>query len=240
MKVRSKFAASALLSLAGAVVSATAANAQYYDPSASMDSYGTAAPAPAPLPAADAYAAPSAGYKWGGAYVGGVLGAGWGTANVDYGLFSTTNSPSGATGGIVGGFNFNLASNFVLGAETDLTWNGLTDRQNAGFTEVTTRSNWQLTARGRAGVALDRILLYGTAGVAFNDIEVSAAGASNSEVRTGWVAGGGAEGAITQHITARAELLYSSFGRDEYAVGPTPASTDFSMTVLRGGIGYRF
>ncbi len=82
-------------------------------------------------------------------------------------------------------------------------------------------------------------MVYGTGGVAFNNMELKAEGATNNQVATGWTIGGGVEGAITQNITARAEYLYSSFDGQNFEVG-TPASSDLTTGVLRAGVGYKF
>ena len=57
--------------------------------------------------------------------------------------------------------------------------------------------------RGRAGIALDRFLLYGTAGLAGTKLELSSAGDSDDKDLWGWTAGAGVEGMITDNITAR-------------------------------------
>ena len=52
------------------------------------------------------------------------------------------------------------------------------------------------TARLRGGFAFDRFLAYGTGGAAFGEDEV------------GWVAGGGAEYAVTDNFSAGIEYLH--------------------------------
>lgn len=76
-------------------------------------------------------------------------------------------------------------NNFVLGAEGDgsfVDWGG-TDAVG--------------TARLRGGIAFDRFLAYGTGGVALQDFE-----------EVGWVAGGGAEYAVTDNVTVGVEYLH--------------------------------
>jgi len=70
-----------------------------------------------------------------------------------------------------------------------------------------------VTARARAGVALDRALLYVTAGYAGADDKVSTtlpgAGVSSSDWRSGGAFGAGIEYAFTNNISAKAEYIYA-------------------------------
>ncbi len=226
-----------VVSVAGPVLLPLPALAQYYDPSSTMDS-STGAQVPAYGYGAPP-AAPMGTFDWSGAYVGGVVGYGWGSSDVDYSLFSNTLKPQGAAGGIVGGINFTLTPMLVAGLEADATWNGLSDKKDLGVTEVTLRSDWQISARGRAGVAFDRFLVYGTAGLSFNGVEMSAANASNSQTLVGYAVGLGAEALVTQHFTTRAEFIYTGYADADFSVGPA-AKASFDQGVLRAGVGYKF
>jgi outer membrane immunogenic protein len=89
------------------------------------------------------------------------------------------------------GVNWQFNS-FVLGAEGDgsfVDWGGGTDAVGTG--------------RLRAGLAFDRFLVYGTGGVALQDFD-----------DVGWVAGGGAEYAITDNVTIGAEYLHYELDND--------------------------
>ncbi len=213
------------------------AAAQYYDPSATLDSStGTQVPV-------SGYGAPPppvmGSFDWSGGYIGGVVGYGWSSSDVDYSFFSNTVKPQGVSGGIVGGMNFMLTPMFLAGLEADATWNGLSDKKDLGIAEVTMRSDWQISARGRAGVVFDRFLVYGTAGLSFNNVEMSAANASNSQTLVGYAVGLGAEALLTQHITTRAEFIYTGYADADFSVGPAAKAT-FDQGVLRAGVGYKF
>lgn len=124
---------------------------------------------------------------------------------------------------------------FVLGGELDLSWMGGRQRSSAAgaitvtgpatlATTVTTRSglDWLGTARLRAGVGFDRVLVYATGGVAFgnpdNRLTFDVPGVAtwtgrDDTVRAGWTVGGGVEFAWTDNLTVRAEYLYYDLGR---------------------------
>lgn len=75
------------------------------------------------------------------------------------------------------------------------------------------------TIRARAGLALDRTLVYATAGLAFghikNTTQLGANGfsdlASEDKWKTGLAVGGGVEYALTQNWTLRGEYLLMQF-----------------------------
>ena len=104
-------------------------------------------------------------------------------------------------GGIAGGTvgcNIQM-SDFVIGGEADFSWTNkrgsANDRLPFDTTSVsTTREKWLDTFRGRFGYAIDRFMVYGTAGVAVagNDVRCPirpAALSPNARERTGWVVG---------------------------------------------------
>ena len=77
-------------------------------------------------------------------------------------------NPDGWMGGIFGGYNFQTSGMFVVGLEGDFTLSGATD--NGGGVRV--ENNWNSTLRARAGIAIDRFLIYGTGGLAVGSLEV--------------------------------------------------------------------
>ena len=78
-------------------------------------------------------------------------------------------------GGTLGG-NYQWGQ-FVLGIEGDGDWQNL---NGSTFTNCshgcTTQSDWLATVRGRAGYAFDRILIYGTGGGAFGNLQAGVNG----------------------------------------------------------------
>ena len=117
-------------------------------------------------------------------------------------------------------------------------------------------------AAARAGVVLDRALLYGKAGVAFANIKNTAAnltsgGAIDSSDLTeldkthiGWAAGGGVEWMYSRNWSFKAEYLYVDLGSADYRfIGTTfigtPHTTDsfpadLTFHTVRVGVNYRF
>src|SRR5262249_25842961 len=137
--------------------------------------------------------------------------------------------PNGGTAGGQIGCDVQFGG-FVLGVEGDGQWvfdskvsrafgysPPLGDTLSKSF-----ENPWFATAQVRAGVALDRTLLYVTGGGAFagvktTDTLVTAGGLATSTVNTdkamiGWTVGGGIEQALTPHWTVKAEYLYSELG----------------------------
>lgn len=210
---------SLLAGVAGVTLAAAAASA--------ADLPARAAPPLAPIVAA----API--FTWSGFYVG--VNAGWGWRDDDNqpvvlsgpgipaGLTGTLNFDNGndgtfGAGGQIG-YNYQIGS-FVVGAEADIQWinNDDTDAffvPGAGFTgtfvpgEFENNADWFGTVRLRAGVAIDRVLIYATGGLAY------------TEDNTGWTVGGGVEWALPANwfgssaVTLGLEGLWVSFDEDD-------------------------
>jgi outer membrane immunogenic protein len=101
----------------------------------------------------------------------------------------------------------------VLGVEGDVDWSGQSHSGTVAILSKTSGLPYIGTLRARAGYALDRLLLYGTAGVAVTNASdvITAAGAtlySATSNNIGWTAGAGAEFAFAQNWTVKAEYLY--------------------------------
>ena len=99
-----------------------------------------------------------------------------------------------------------------------------------GSITSTSQANIQGSIRGRLGIAWDRALIYGTAGVAFTGLNttivdttgfftgVPGTNVTFSNTRAGWTAGGGIEYAVTDNWWVRAEYRYSNFGHTTWSV----------------------
>jgi outer membrane immunogenic protein len=99
----------------------------------------------------------------------------------------------------------------VVGVEGDFSWTGLrgSGTDSIGDT-INTKLDWTSTVTGRAGVAFDRLLVYGKGGVAFardqsTFTDTLANSSSNSLTRTGWTAGAGLEYGLTKNWSAKVE-----------------------------------
>ncbi len=224
----------------------------------------------ADLPAkAPVYKAPVAAsvYNWTGFYIGGNAGYGWGRVKpgtvsfydpIDTlaGTLAGLNSDtSGFIGGGQAGYNFQ-SGNFVFGLEADFSWSGIkgsvTDTVN-GYS-ATSRLDWLATGRARAGVAFDRVLFYGTGGIAagrakttIDDYYGVTITTEDAKTHVGWTAGAGIEAALSPNWTVRAEYLYVDLGSKEYnfyePAGFWPrisTSTAITESIVRGAINYKF
>ena len=187
-----------------------------------------------------------------------------------------THDPQGVIGGGQIGYNWQFAPWFawgtgtVLGIEADFQGSGQTSKLDGAFTDpifgpvtfsggVEDKLEWFGTVRGRAGIAFDRVLWYGTGGWAFGKAKLddgtltssnaggpiagTAFNTSNS-MDGGWTVGGGVEWAFLDHWSAKVEYLYIDFGtRSNVAIPGGPfiiTNAHFTDNVARGGVNYKF
>jgi outer membrane immunogenic protein len=189
-------------------------------------------------PAPQVYAPP---FSWTGFYIG--VNGGWGWSDL-----SSTNFANG-NGGMFGGqagYNLQMGQ-FVGGIEADLDGTDISSRN--AYTLGTNKFSTGLltTERVRGGLAIDRALLFVTAGYAgidtrasFNDTFNGLSG-YESTWRNGGAFGGGVEYAITNNISLKAEYLYMPFASQTYFSGtPDSEKSDLSINSVRGGINYKF
>jgi outer membrane immunogenic protein len=174
------------------------------------------------------YAAPApySGYSWVGPYVG---------ANVGYLSGDVTNNPTQPSGGIIGaqlGYNWQSGS-LVFGGETDLQLSNADDV----LAPWKFSNPWFGTARARVGYAFNNILLYGTGGLAYGDLELESAGLTQDKTHIGWTVGLGAELGLTPHWTAKVEYLYFDLADRTYFIG---TSNGLNANLFRLGFNYRF
>jgi outer membrane immunogenic protein len=113
------------------------------------------------------------------------------------------------------------------------------------------------TLRGRFGyTAADRLLIYGTGGLAYGNVSSNSGVlftsggdtyvGSSSAMQAGWTLGAGAEYALNKNLSVKLEYLYVDLGSKSYinAGQPLPAFSyttdlDTSMHVIRVGLNYR-
>jgi len=189
---------------------------------------------------------------WAGGYVGGNVGYGQDSGVV---VDFIPNNPSdsfdmkGYRVGIYGGYNW-AAGPVVAGIEADATYadiNGDARCPNPAWTCGATLDQL-FTLRGRVGVPVGVVLLYGTLGIASGQVEAFDGPTGGTEYKdrkrnSGWVAGLGGEMAFTRQLSGRFELLYTDLGDNKYTVDPPPGdivSVETKVTALRAGIGYKF
>ena len=148
-----------------------------------------------------------------------------------------------------------------IGAETDFQGSSLGSGGGNnnnwgllfGFPPVASaRLNWFGTVRGRVGITLlsPQLLVYGTGGFAYGEVQRNGWLNQNSAVQTGWTAGAGAEWMFFPNWSAKVEYLYtqiSGTGNNNnwlwafnpgWGLNSTNNRTRFHT--IRAGINYHF
>jgi outer membrane immunogenic protein len=165
--------------------------------------------------------------NWQGVYVGGHLGGAFGKASPA----STSGLVAGAHVGVNGQFD-----KVVVGVEADVS---ATSNGNTGFgTKFRQGTNGSM--RGRVGYSLDRVMVYGTGGVAVSNYEYKSPIGSASKTRPGTVIGAGAELMLTENVSVRGELLHYNFSKSSFGNVGGPTNVSPTNNVVRGGMNYRF
>ena len=213
-------------------------------------------------------AATGRSYNWSGVYVGPSVG---GSAVAQTSLLSVNNVPlvtlhGRSAGGLVdfglqgtigaqAGANWQFGP-YVFGVESDFHLSELSGggTNTTAFPHVgavvgkysqTNTIDEQGTVRVRFGVALDRWLIYATAGLAYGSYESSPSftapgqtvSADFENTRIGPVWGLGVERAIWGQWTTRLEYMYADFGQQTYSLaGPAPFNLVSSKTAVRENI----
>ena len=185
----------------------------------------------ADIPRAPYYSAPAAApagvYNWAGLYAGANVGYQWGETT------GNPTEPAGIEGGLQVGYNWQTGQ-FVFGGETDIQISGAEDT----FAPWKFANPWFGTVRGRAGVAFNNVLLYGTVGLAYGGVRGEIIGLTESNVHGGWTGGLGVEVGLNPRWSARAEYLYVDLANRSYSV--TGTSNGIESNLLRFGVNYRF
>jgi len=197
-------------------------------------------------------------FTWSGAYLGGAIGYAFSDLKVRN---SGAGDPlryrdnvDGLTGSGFVGLNYQF-DQIVVGAEADLSYadfGGSTRGCVRGFGCRANAGDWFGTVRGRVGFAMDRVLVFGTAGLAIGEgVDFKRAGTpfnfgkDKSGTRYGYALGGGVDYAVTDNVIVRGEYQYIDFGRESVRAvnaigGGQPAKIDQDAHILRAGVAYKF
>jgi outer membrane immunogenic protein len=194
------------------------------------------------------------GHDWAGFYAGGFVGGMHGVWTLDF--YRNNNHGhaveglDGIEGGVWAGYNVYAGRNTVAGIEVDLgTGNGKT--ANEVFDNDATEASYNSfgSLRGRLGYIVDNMMIFGTAGLAFANINNQIQKGANAGEQVVWegqnkmglAAGAGAEYAFNDRWTGRAEYLYSDFGSVTLtnADGNTMIYNN-QLHQLRLGVSYKF
>jgi iron complex outermembrane recepter protein len=202
---------------------------------------------------------PAPPFSWTGVYLGLNGGYSFGASDWTRTVLGDSSGNFATSGFLFGGTvgaNYQIGA-FVFGVEGDGDW-----ADASGFGTFTTASfcagacltsdSWLATARGRAGYALDRLLVYGTGGAAFGDVRANFSNDPvNSTAEVGWTVGAGVEVAVAANWTAKAEYLFVDLGDglctadcalQHPRTSPTipDIAVKFNESLVRAGINYKF
>lgn len=193
--------------------------------------------------------------EWTGFYAG-VFGS-YGTGTIETytdGFFGSDLEATGAMVGAAVGANMQF-SNIVLGVEGDLAWSGVSGSEvcdDDNFFTCGRSIDWLSTVRGRAGVALDNMLFYATAGVAVAGVSATTlptpanSDGEYSDTFVGWTVGAGAEIKLTDTISVRGEYAYTDLGTHDlpegsiYSEGPPDVNATLHPAVNTVKVGLNF
>jgi outer membrane immunogenic protein len=202
-------------------------------------------------------------FSWTGFYIGADVGYGWATSSgLGFNAAFTPGSgpaysyhPSGVMGGGFVGGNYQF-DKVVVGVEAD--WQAASLSANSGqifnafgtgylfSTKITDYGS----VRGRLGLALDRWMIFGTAGAAWGSWSTSYSGfgapspfyTNTVNEHMGWTAGAGVEYAVTNNWLLRGEYRYTDLRTSSYVSATANAADANHVTVndIRFGVAYKF
>jgi outer membrane immunogenic protein len=183
--------------------------------------------------ASPAYAPATAGsYDWSGFYLG-----------VHGGLASDTevptplNNASDWLAGVQAGADFQVGG-LVVGGSIEASYAPELSHDIGGGNTI--QQEWSGAAKARAGLAVDRLLAYGTAGVAVARLEGGNGVTLADEWATGYVLGGGVEYAVFDNVSVNLEYNQTRFDDIKSTVGATAQSDDLTHHAVRAGLNFRF
>jgi outer membrane immunogenic protein len=222
-----------------------------------------------------AYLPPVPIFTWTGFYVGVNAGGAFRANNNGFNnaVFFGAAAPLGTLGNNTGsgrfigggqaGVNYQFGQ-FVVGAEGDgqvLVGSNNNNNNNNGFGSAGNNNTGFLgTVRARAGIALDRFLVYGTGGVAFGSNNSSGntfvgtvggvptifTANTGNNLRVGYAAGAGVEYAFTPNWSVKVEYLFADLGRNNRTYLAPGGLSGFTLNhreqdhIIRAGLNYRF
>lgn len=228
--------------------------------------------------------AQNTGFDWNGFYAGVHIGGGWGEEHDDLsdalgvGSGGDQEPPppppadsfdlDGVIGGVHAGFDWQHGA-LVLGIEGMFDGSGVGgDHDQDAEISINDLSSliidgnlsfdqrWQAAFVGKAGVAFDRLQLYGLGGLAVSDARLRFSGEtelcsdgcgdpvpfdnSDRQVFLGWTAGAGGQYAFGQHWSAVVEGRYSDYDGETFSLSGLDVDADFHLFTVTGGISYHF
>ncbi len=205
----------------------------------------------------------SAPFTWTGPYFGLQAGYAWGKSTggayaplAPVGALTGELDPDGFIGGLSAGYNVQFRNPLVIGIEGDFNYAGVEGESGLSlmgfpspFDKASGDLQWTASIRARAGYAIDRVLPFVTAGIAFGKYEFTPDYGGigrfpDSKVQVGPTVGAGIEYAISDHLTTRIEYRYTDFGDAAYPVpgfcGCIESRVDLKTHDIKIGLQYKF
>jgi len=191
-------------------------------------------------------------YNWTGGYIGAQIGGGWSKVDQPWGfteaspdIFDQDNADgSGVVGGLHAGYNWQSGS-FVFGGEADINATSIDGDDGGSGGDINGfKAKWVASIRARAGVAFDRVLIYGTGGYAYLNGKADTRDVGRQESHSasfnGWTIGAGAEYALTDTVTVRGEYRYADFGSKTVVFNNYVEDISPALHTVTIGVSYRF
>ena len=196
-----------------------------------------------------------------GFYAGGHVGYMFGNANATLGdpigvAASGGTAPYGTfIGGVQAGYEHFFPSRLMLGVELDASFPDYLDLAQVlsyratGTGTATEQLEYLASLRGRVGYDMGGWTPFLTGGIAwastrFSRIDLTTGNedANPSNVRAGYVLGGGIDYPLDPRWSARAEYLYTNLGLSGFVFGSAPARYDsqYDLHRFRVGLNYKF
>lgn len=179
--------------------------------------------------------------RWAGFYLGGTLGYGWGEGRTGGQIGNFAFDQSGMVGTLFGGYNWQMGS-IVTGFEADLGTGGLSASRVTPSGILESDLNAMGSFRGRLGfLATPSLLLYGTAGLGWANMDFNVAGGqSRSETFVGYALGFGGEMMVSSNISLRLEYLYTDLGSERVIHNGQSNTYDPDFSQVRAGVSFKF
>jgi len=195
------------------------------------------------------FAAPA--YSWTGFYVGGALGAGAITDEINLGGGAASFNGiggEGAFGELSVGYDHELNGNWVVGIMVDGRYSGMTtqlfDMSALGGPKYEGKADYGFDILARVGAKLNEsTLAYVLGGYSWQHVEEEVSFGGLSETRDwsvgGFSVGGGLETAVTNNMSVNLEYRYSKYEGQDYDSGGMWETVPAFHTV-RVGAKYKF
>ncbi|HEV3492935.1 MAG TPA: carbohydrate porin [Reyranella sp.] len=196
-----------------------------------------------------------------GFYVGGHAGYVFGNANATLADPLGLSSAGGVSlygtsfGGIQAGYEHYFPSRLMLGIEVDGSFFDQLDNARVLSYRATATGTaseeleYEASLRGRIGFDLGGWTPFVTGGIAWAstrysriDLTTGNEDANPSNIRRGYIVGGGVDYRLDSRWSARAEYLYTNFGLGGFAFASAPARYDsqYDQHQFRLGLNYKF